>query len=64
MKITKEEAQQNFKQSADWLQKKLIEEFGKEAFVENKWDLLDSFDACCHKVGTTEEAFNERFNKL
>jgi hypothetical protein len=63
LEIKKEKAKLLFEGSPEWFKKELIEEFGEDFFKKMEFELLDSFDKCCKKSGTSEEEFNKKFLK-
>ena len=64
LKIEKETARRIYHESPELLQKMMVEEFGAECFKKIKYDDIKTFDDACQAMGTTEQEFNDRFEKL
>jgi hypothetical protein len=64
LKIEKETARQIYHESPELLQKMMVEEFGAECFKKIRYDDIKTFDDACRAMGTTEQEFNDRFEKL
>ena len=64
LKIERETARQIYHESPELLQKMMVEEFGAECFKKIRYDDIKTFDDACRAMGTTEQEFNDRFEKL
>lgn len=61
MEIDKQTAKKLFDQAPDWFKENLKEEFGEDLFKKREYENIKTFSDACLACGTTEEAFNEKF---
>lgn len=64
MKIKKAKAKMIYPVAPDWFKKELVEAFGEDCFKKKNFDEIKTFDDACRAIGTTEEKFNIKFEKL
>jgi hypothetical protein len=64
LKINTETAKKLYPESKDWFRKELEKAFGEECFKKPDWKDIKSFKDVYIACGTTEQEFNDKFNKI
>ena len=64
LEISVEQGRRLFAEGPEWFKKDLLDAFGEDELKGKPYESLLTFDDCCRRCGTTEEAFEEKWKDV